>query len=132
GSRVTWRVVARFRDGVVWLAEGVIKRGALLPSIPIRAVAILHAPRTMDAHGITAITPSIRVFATTESRAAIAIMKIMGSAAPHLAKQGVDQMLLFFSGPARYLHRHPEKIPALLQAEPSGAVSSQSHSSSLR
>lgn len=132
GSCVTWQIVARFRDGVVWLAEGVIKRGTLLPAVPIRAVAILHAPRTVTQEGHVTITPSIRVYATTESRAAIAIMKIMGSAAPHLARQGADQLLLFFSGPARYLYRHPEKITALLGVEREGTVSPTAHSSFTR
>lgn len=115
GSRVTWRVVARFRDGVVWLAEGAIKRGAILPTVPIRAVAILHAPRTIHGNGSATITPSIRVYATTESRAALAIMKIMGSTATHLANQGAEQMLVFFSGPARYLGKHPERVSDLLK-----------------
>lgn len=112
GSNLHWRTVARFRDGIVWHAEGEMKRGALMPVVPVSAVVVLHAPRT--AEPTETITPTIRVFLRTESRTAIAILKLLGPAVPRLAEQGAEQMLLFFSGPARYVQKYPERTAELL------------------
>jgi hypothetical protein len=41
-------------------------------------------------------------------------MRLIGPAAPRMAQDGAEQMLLFFSGIARYVDRHPSKAKALL------------------
>ena len=38
----------------------------------------------------------------------------MGSNAPKMAEQGAEQLLFFFSGVARYLHKNPDKLDATL------------------
>ena len=114
GSEVTWRAVGRFPDGVVWLATGKVKPGALLPTVPVKAVAILHAPRTTGKDGAETITPSVRVYLLTDSKAASAVLRMFGPAVPRMAEQGAEQLLLFFSGVSGYLGQHPEKTETLL------------------
>ena len=118
GSTVDWKPVARFADGVVWYATGSIKRGTLLPAVPVTAVAVLHAPRTPGEDGGPAtITPTLRVYMATDSRAAAAVLRLLGPAVPRMAEQGADQVLLFFSGPARYADRHPDEAADLFRPE---------------
>lgn len=115
GNHVTWRAVARFTDGVVWLAGGQIKPGTVLPTVPVKAVAILRCPRALLAGdpGMATFEPSAVIYLQTDSRAAGAFLRIAGPAAPRLAEQGAEQMLLFFSGPARYARQHPERVAEL-------------------
>ena len=116
GSTVDWKPVARFADGVVWFASGSIKRGALLPAVPITAVAVLRAPRTPGSVGESAtVSPTLRVYMATDSRAAATVLRLLGPAVPRMAEQGADQVLMFFSGPARYADRHPEKAAELFR-----------------
>lgn len=115
GNQVTWRAVARFNDGVVWLAGGQIKPGAVLPAVPVQAVAVLRCPRTLLAGdpGMATFEPAATIFLQTDSRAASAFLRIAGPAAPRLAEQGAEQMLLFFSGPARFIRQNPERVAEL-------------------
>src|SRR5207249_2285883 len=41
GSEVVWETVARSPTQRVWLAEGKVKPGALLPSVPVKALVVL-------------------------------------------------------------------------------------------
>lgn len=115
GNRITWRAVARFTDGVVWLATGQIKPGVVLPSVPVKAVAVLRCPRTPLAGdpGLATFEPSTAVYLQTDSRAASAFLRVAGPAAPRLAEQGAEQLLLFFSGPARFARQNPERAAEL-------------------
>jgi hypothetical protein len=113
GSEIIWQVAGRFPDGLVWLATGKVKPGALLPAVPVKAVAVLHAPRAADKVGTT-LTPSVRVYLLTDSRAATTVLKMFGSAVPKMAEQGAEQLLLFFSGVATYVNQYPDKAEALL------------------
>jgi hypothetical protein len=116
GSELTWEVVGRFADGVIWFAQGKVKPAPVLPVVPVKAVAVLHAPRTLaDAHGAI-VKPSLSVYLSTDSRAAAAVLRLLGPAAPRAAEQGAEQMLLFYSGIAEYLHRHPHQTEELLSA----------------
>ncbi len=45
GSELTWQVVGRFQDGLVWYATGKVKPGSFLPMVPVKAVAVLKVPR---------------------------------------------------------------------------------------
>lgn len=121
GGELTWRAVGRYADGVVWYATGKVNPGSLLPTIPVKAVAVLRAPRAMIAQsdGKAVLEPSLSVYLLTDSRAAQVVTRMVGPAAPRLAEQGADQLLLFFSGPARHIHRHPEQSETLL-APPNG------------
>jgi hypothetical protein len=116
GSDITWQAVGRFPDGIIWYATGKVKPATMLPTIPVTAVAVLHAPRdtanpsTKTAH----LRPALSVYLHTDSRAANAILRVIGPAAPRMAEQAAEQLLLFFSGPARYVGRHPDRAPTLL------------------
>lgn len=116
GSELTWQVVGRFENGLVWYATGKVKAGALLPTVPVRAVAVLHAPRVVaDAEtGAATFKPTIHVYMLSDSRLATAALRVMGSSTPKMAEQGAEQLLFFFSGVARYLHKKPEQIEAAL------------------
>ena len=116
GTEVSWKSVARFADGVVWYATGKVKPAALLPVVPVRAVAILKCPRKpAGLSGESAsFEPSTTVSIQTDSKAAAAFLRIVGPAAPRMAEQGAEQLLLFFSGPSRYLFDHPEETAKLL------------------
>ena len=116
GSELTWQTVGKLADGVVWYATGKVKPGAVLPTAPVKAVAVLRTPREpVDGKGGTAeFAPSVSVYLQTDSKAAAAILRMLGPAAPRMAEQGAEQLLLFFSGPARYVHKHPDEAAALL------------------
>lgn len=116
GSELTWQPVARFSDGVVWLASGKVKPGSLVPTVPVKAVAVLHAPRQADESGKSTFRPTLQIYALTDSRAASALLRMAGPAAPRMAEQGAEQLLYYFSGIATYLHDHPKEIETLLAA----------------
>ena len=115
GSELAWQAVGRFENGVVWYATGKVKAGALLPSVPVRAVAVLHAPREANpGTGSAAFKPTLHVYLLSDSRLATAALRVMGADAAKMAEQGAEQLLFFFSGIARYLHKKPDQIEALL------------------
>jgi hypothetical protein len=114
GNEVNWQVVGTITDGRIWYATGKVKPGALSPTIPVKAVAVLKHPSSKIADGKINITPTINVYFQTESKAASAIMRMAGPAAPRMAEDGAEQLLFFFSGMAKYLEKHPDQIPALL------------------
>lgn len=116
GSEVTWRAVAKFADGVVWYATGKVKPAAVLPVVPIKAVAILKCPRkaTGDTGEAATFDPAATIYIQTDSKATAAMLRIVGPAAPRMAEQGAEQLLLFFSGPSRYIFDHPEDAAKLL------------------
>lgn len=116
GSELTWQTVGRFPDGLVWYATGKVKPGALLPTAPVKAVAVLRMPRqTVDEKAGTArFQPLVNVYLHTDSRAATALLRIVGPAAPRMAEDGAEQLMLFFSGPARYIYKHPDESQSLL------------------
>ena len=116
GSELTWQVAAKFTDGMVWYATGKVKASAVMPMVPVKAVAILKMPRkAADTHDeIATFEPSVNVYLQTDSRAATVLLKMVGPAAPRMAEQGAEQLLLFFSGPARYIHDHPDEATQLL------------------
>jgi len=123
GSEVSWRAVAKFADGLVWYATGKVKPAAMLPVVPVKAVAILRSPRKPagDTGEAAAFEPSTTVYIQTDSKATAAMLRIVGPAAPRMAEQGAEQLLLFFSGPSRYIFDHPEDAAKLLAPpRPSG------------
>lgn len=124
GSKLTWQVAAKFADGVVWVASGTIKPGSVLPLVPVQAVAVLRTPRAPvpgDANAAT-FEPAVNVYLQTDSRAASTLLRIAGPAAPRMAEQGAEQLLLFFSGPSRYARQHPDEAAKLFAPGPAPAV----------
>jgi hypothetical protein len=59
------------------------------------------------------IKHQIEVFLHTDSRAAALVTRLVGDGAPRMAQQGAEQLLMFFSGIARYAHDKPEKAQGL-------------------
>lgn len=118
GSDLIWQQVGQYQHGVIWYATGKVKTGAFLPTIPVKAVAVLDSPRLPNATtGTERITPSVHIYLLTDSRTARVALRVVGPAAPQLAKQGAEQLLLFFSAPAVYLQRHPDQMQTLLKPE---------------
>ncbi len=119
GSELAWQAVGRFENGVVWYATGKMKAGALLPAVPVRAVAVLHAPRVLadPKTGAATFKPTVHVYMLSDSRLATAALRVMGANAPKMAEEGAEQLLFFFSGVARYLHKNPDRIEATLSAK---------------
>ncbi len=115
GTEVTWRQVGKSADCAVWYASGRVNPGKALPTVPVKAVAVLRCPRTVTGDDqVATFEPTVVAHVQTDSKAAAAVLRIIGPAAPRLADQAADQLLLFFSGPSRYLLRHPDEADVLL------------------
>lgn len=115
GSQLTWRPVWQGPEGRIWYAEGQAKPGPLLPSVPVKAVAVLQHTLAEggDETGRTVVRHQVDIFLQTDSKAAGLVAKMLGSAAPRMAESGAGQLLLFFSLMARHLDRHPEQAETL-------------------
>lgn len=114
GSELVWTTVAKSGEGRIWYAEGKVKPGMLLPTVPVKAVAVLRHGIRKNEDGEPTIRHQVEVFLQTDSKAASLITKMLGSTGPKMAEQGAEQLLLFFSGIARYVERNPSKAQALL------------------
>jgi hypothetical protein len=57
------------------------------------------------------------VFLHTDSKTAALVTKAFGDSAPKMARQGSEQLLMFFSGIAKYAHDKPEKARGLLTSD---------------
>jgi hypothetical protein len=115
GSELTWQTVGRFENGVIWYATGKVKAGTLIPSTPVKAVAVLQSPRSeADKIGVVTFKPTVSIYLMSDSRVANMVLKVAGPAAPKMAEQGAEQLLYFFSGIARHLYKKPEQIEAVL------------------
>jgi hypothetical protein len=117
GTEVAWRTVAKSDVMRVWFAEGHTKLGPLMPTIPVRAVVILHSPKTTKRDGRVIVAHATDVYLQTDSKATAMVIKVLGSATPQLADQGAGQLLLFFSGLTRYFNNHPDDVESLLGAK---------------
>jgi hypothetical protein len=114
GSEVTWRTVGTFQDGLVWYATGKVKAAPATPSVPVKAVAVLTRQQKAAKDGVAAFNTSVQIYLVSDSRAATAAIRLMGSQAPKIAEQGAEQFLEFFNGIADYVQKHPTKAEALL------------------
>jgi hypothetical protein len=113
GSELTWQNVAQGPTGRVWYAEGKVNPGPLLPTVPVKAVAVLTYADTPRATGDAVIKHQLEVFLHTDSKTASLATKVLGDSAPKMASQGSEQLLMFFSGIAKYTHDKPEKARGL-------------------
>jgi hypothetical protein len=114
GSELVWQNVAQGPTGRVWYAEGKVNPGPLLPTVSVKAVAVLTYADTPRSTGDAVIKHQIEVFLHTDSKAAALATKVLGDGAPRMASQGSEQLLMFFSGIAKYAHDKPEKARGLL------------------
>ena len=113
-TELNWQCVGTIPDGRVWLATGKVKPGALFPTVPVKVVAMVRHPVDTSPEGKSLMTPTVRIYFQTDSRAAATVMRFAGPAAPRMAEEGAEQLLFFFSGMARYLEKHPDQTAALL------------------
>lgn len=114
GTDVWWETVYKSPALRVWYAEGCAKPGALLPTLPVRAVVVLKHRLQQDDLGQLAMTHQADVFLQTDSRAANLLTRLLGPSIPRMAEQGITQLELFFSVLVGYLHEHPERAERLL------------------
>lgn len=114
GSDVSWQSVGSFQDARIWYATGKVKPGMLMPTVPVKAVAIVRYPTATKPDGTVFVTPTVQIYFQTDSRAAATVLRIAGPAAPRMAEEGAEQLLFFFSGMARYLEKHPDQMAGLL------------------
>jgi hypothetical protein len=115
GSELTWQTAGKLADGLVWYATGKVKPAPLLPMVPVRAVVVLkHPASAANPGGVATVKPEVAAYVQTDSRAANAILRMIGPAAPKMAEEGAEQLLYFFSGVARYLAKHPDQVQTVL------------------
>ncbi len=118
GTEMAWKCVAKSDAGRIWYAEGKVKAGALIPSVPVQAVAVLrHVEKANPKTADSSIKHQVEIFMLTDSKAAAMVTKAVGDQAPKMAQQGADQLLAFFSGVAKYAHAKPDKADALFAEE---------------
>ena len=60
------------------------------------------------------ITHQLQIYLQSDSTAAKLVTRMFGDSAPKMAEQGTEQLLMFFSGIAKYAHDKPEKAKSLL------------------
>jgi hypothetical protein len=114
GSDVVWETIYRSPSKHIWYAEGTVRPGPLFPSMPVRAVMVMHHEERADSLGRTMIQHHTDLFVQTDSKAASLAVRLLGSSVPRLTEQCLGQFQMFFSAMANYLHRHPEKGEGLV------------------
>lgn len=114
GSELTWQNVAQGPNGRVWFAEGKVKPALLLPTVPVKAVAVLAHSEQARKSGDYLIRHQIQIYVRSDSKAVSLVTRMFGDSVPKMAEQGSEQLLMFFSGIAKYAHDKPEKAKALL------------------
>ena len=115
GSELVWQAVGQPTDTIIWYATGKVKAAAVLPMVPVRAVAVLKFPgKPLDDTGAAVLRPELTVYVQTDSKTANLALRILGPSAPKMAEQGAEQLLYFFSGVAQHLYKRPEQVPAVL------------------
>jgi hypothetical protein len=113
GGDVHWETVLRGPRQRVWYAEGQVRPGALLPTVPVQAVAVLDITEGHDADGRPALRHQMSLLVHTDSQAIALAARLLGASAPHVAEQYVGQMEMFFAAMAWYLDQHPEQAERL-------------------
>ncbi|HEY7152337.1 MAG TPA: hypothetical protein VH575_00115 [Gemmataceae bacterium] len=114
-GEVHWQTVLRTARQRVWYAEGRVKPGLMLPSVPVRAVVVLNHQEGADNDGKPAVRHQMDLVLHTDSRAVNLATRLFGASAPRMAEEYVGQMEMFFGALAWYLTEHPDKATALFE-----------------
>jgi hypothetical protein len=114
-GEVHWYTVLRTPRQRVWYAEGRVRPGKLLPSVPLRAVVVLNHQEGTDGNGKPAVRHQMDMVLHTESRAVSLATRLFGASAPRLAEEYVGQLQMFFGALSWYLTQHPAKSAALFE-----------------
>jgi hypothetical protein len=115
GSDLSWETVYRGPGKHIWYAEGTVNPGALLPTVPVRAVVVMHYAGEIDSQGVANIRHHADLFVQTDSKAAAMMVRLFGPSVPRLTDQCLAQLEMFFSAMTNYLQRHPERAETLLR-----------------
>ncbi|HEV3256046.1 MAG TPA: hypothetical protein VG013_04135 [Gemmataceae bacterium] len=118
GSDVHWDTVYRGPRMRVWYAEGRVKPGKLVPTLPVRAVVVLHYSEDRDNNSRAVMTQQAELFLHTDSKTAAVVARLVGASAPKLGAQYVAQLELFYSALSWYMEQHPKQAEALLSDSP--------------
>jgi hypothetical protein len=124
GSEVIWRTLVPNPNLRIWYAEGQVKPGAVLPTVPVQCVVILRHDVVRPQDGAAIMEHQADVFVYSDSRAAALAIRILGPSVPRLAEQGTAQLQMFYAALAWYCHKHPERTKVLFQ--PNGSESPSS------
>lgn len=114
GSDLGWETIHRGPGLRIWYAEGHVRPGRLCPSVPVRAVVLMHFRDERDWLGHPYVEHHADLFLQTDSTAAAVILRLLGPSIPHMTEQCLGQLEMFFSGMSTYLHRHPGEAAAVL------------------
>lgn len=114
GSDIHWDTVVCEKNKRIWYAEGVVKPSLLLPTVPVRAILVLHILEGRDVEGRRAVRHQAELILHTNSKAAALATRVLGASAPRVAEQYVGQIQTFFAALAWYVGEHPEKAREIL------------------
>lgn len=117
GSEVVWETVFKDASMRIWLAEGKVKPGPLMPTVPMKAVVVLRHHEAKMPDGAMALHHQADLFVHTDSKTAHMLLRMLGPAATRMAEDGLSQLQLFFSGLTWYFDRHPDEVKDLLREE---------------
>jgi hypothetical protein len=115
GSDLSWQTIYAGPGKHIWYAEGTVNPGPVFPTVPVRAVVVMHFADEVDSQGQSHIQHHAELFVQTDSKAAAMIVRLFGPSVPRLTEQSLGQLELFFSALTSYLQRHPERAEALLR-----------------
>ena len=99
----------------IWIAEGKVRPGPLMPMIPVKAVVVLRHHEAKMPDGSNALHHQADLFVHTDSKTANMVLRMLGPSASRMAEDGLGQLQLFFSGLSWYFDRHPEEVKDLLR-----------------
>jgi hypothetical protein len=115
GSDLSWETVYRGPNKHIWYAQGTVHPGPLFPTVPVRAVVVMHYGDEVGSQGASIIQHHADLFMQTDSKAAAMMVKLFGPSVPHVTEQCLSQLEMFFSALTNYIQRHPERAEALLR-----------------
>lgn len=115
GSEVVWEAVLKSPTMRIWLAEGKVRPGPVLPLVPVKAMVVLRHHEAKMADGTTALHHQADLFVHTDSKTAHMLLRMLGPSSARMAEEGLGQLQLFFSGLVWYFERHPEEVKELLK-----------------
>lgn len=117
GSDLVWYTVAHAPGLRIWLAEGKVRPGQVLPSVPGKAVVVLRYQEVRKDDGLVLVQHQCDLYVQTDNVTAALVGKLVGGSANRFAEQGIGNMQTFFSALSWYLERHPERVAELLRPE---------------
>lgn len=115
GSDIVWECIHEVPGTRIWLADGKVRPAPLSPLVPVKGLVVLRHQINKQPDGTFAISHQIEMFASTDSKTATVMTKLLGSSAKGMAEQGMANMQMFFSALTGYLERRPEDAEKLLK-----------------